>query len=494
MRDAAAIVREAGGLELLERLEHLDAIRANPRRDDDPPLPPDRGTRADFDVVLAGGGLSILYAPLLARAGVRVAIFERGRIGVAHREWNASAAELQALVSCGLLTPGELDGLVVARYRHGICRWHRGGTWPVTRVLDHAVDAGALLALARRRAEEAGVFFAEGHELVGHAAGPDSIALRFCRAGGRAADVTARLLLDCRGASSPHATGDLLCPTVGGVIEGISTGEAPDQIDPGVGEILATTGDLEEGRQQIWEAFPGRPGQTTVYLFHYAPAHEVGAGALIRLYGRFFESLPRYKRGATRLVRPTFGFIPGWSRLAPPPAPPSQRIVLLGDAAARHSPLTFCGFGATLRSLSPGVAAICTALAQGREDRLETVVDDRPIHRGTGALAMMMARPDRKEPGELNDLLDAAFATLHSLGDDAYGALLRDEMAPGDLVRFLLRMAPRRPRVFRDFVSRLGPDAAGRWAAGLGLSLIGWRDQPSRLLRKGGSRRAQPLR
>jgi lycopene cyclase CruA len=55
-----------------------------------------------------------------------------------------------------VFTAAEVDALVLARYREGFCRWHGGGSYPVVNVLDHAVDAGALLSLARSRAEARG--------------------------------------------------------------------------------------------------------------------------------------------------------------------------------------------------------------------------------------------------------------------------------------------------------------------------------------------------
>src|SRR4051812_28298278 len=91
--EARSRVREAGGDELCERLEHLDATRGAPRRAPalgaEPALrSPDRGARPDFDAVIAGGGLSLLLAPLLAARGLRVAVFDRATVGAAHREWN----------------------------------------------------------------------------------------------------------------------------------------------------------------------------------------------------------------------------------------------------------------------------------------------------------------------------------------------------------------------------------------------------------------------
>jgi len=472
--EARQRVREAGGEELLERLVHLDATRGDRRGDRlakaAPALAaPDRGARPDLDVVIAGGGLSLLLAPLLAARGLRVAVLDRARVGGAHREWNAGEAEVQALAASGLFSPEEVASLVVARYAEGFCRWHEGGTYPVRGVLDHAIDAGKLLALARARAEARGVTLLDGHALLAHAEGRDAVALAV-EADGATRTLLCRLLVDARGAASPYATADLVCPTVGGVLTGLAEGDGPREIRPDTGEILVTTEGLSEGRQHLWEAFPGRPGETTVYLFYYARAEDVGPGALLSLYARFFATLGRYKAGEARMVRPTFGYIPGWSRLGPAPRPPGRRVRLVGDAAARHSPLTFCGFGASVR----GLARTAGDLARAVEDPgARCAPCDAPVHAGTGALAALMAQPPRgMGPGDMNALLDAAFGVLHGMGNDDYAALLRDEMGPADFVRFLRETASLRPRVYREVFGSLGVGAVGRWGVGMVRELM----------------------
>ncbi len=243
-------------------------------------------------------------------------------------------------------------------------------------------------------------------------------------------------------------------------------------MDPSVGEILATTEGIDQGRQHVWEAFPGRRGETTVYLFHYAKTDSIASGELLSLYARFFERLPSYKAGAARLVRPTFGLIPGWSRLGAPPTPPVGRVVLVGDAAARHSPLTFCGFGATLRSLVPTSRRIARAVET--HGPLEgCFVNDTPLHTGTGALALLLASPPRGgDPGALNALLDTAFASLSALGEPAFAALLRDEMSLLDFLEFLRGTAKLRPRVYADVVRRLGLLSTTRWGLGLARAAV----------------------
>lgn len=467
---ARARVRDAGGDELLERLDHLDRVRQTgavrePRLS--APRPPTEPSRVDFDVVLAGGGLWLLLAPLLAARGLRVAVLDRSRVGASHREWNASGPELDALVRAGLTSREELDRMVIARYRHGVCRFASGGTYPVVGVLDHAVSAGALLAHARELAVSRGVALLDGHELTAHAAGPAGVSMYVTSGGGRI-EITARVLVDARGAASPYARTDLVCPTVGGVVAGLVEGSAPDEILPDVGEILATTEGIDQGRQHVWEAFPGSPGEVTVYLFRYARVGE--EGSLSELYARFFEMLPRYKRGAARLVRPTFGYIPGWSRLTPAPSSPDARVLLVGDAAARQSPLTFCGFGATLRSLALAADAVARAVDGGLSGS-GCVVDDAPSHALTGALARVMA--SRGFQGNaLNELLDAAFQTLHAMDHDAYARLLRDEIAPREIVTFLRRTAARHPRVWGTAVRALGAVNAGRWSAAVARAML----------------------
>lgn len=465
---ARGIVLEAGGPELAERLDHLDATRAAGAKavTETAPQRPERGESTDVDVIVAGGGLWLLLAPILAERGLRVAVLDRARAGQSHREWNASRSELEALVRAGIVDTATLESLLVARYDYGTCRFAGGGSYPVRDVLDCAVDAGGLLAHARRLAEARGVFVCDGHSVVSQSAGEGGVRARVRRRDG-VFEMTARVMVDARGAASPYATADLVCPTVGGVMTGLAEGDAPDEVDPRVGDILATVDGIEDGRQHVWEGFPGRPGENTVYLFYYARAGE--RVSLLELYARFFDRLSTYKRGDARLSRPTFGLIPGWSRLSPAPRAPHPRVVLVGDAAARHSPLTYCGFGATLRSLEPAAAHV-TALATGAP-MMGPALDDAPVHALTGALAHMMASR-RFEGAALNQLLDAAFATLHEMGDEAYAALLRDEMAPSAFVSFLRRTASRHPSVWGDVLRGLGPRICGAWGLGVARTLL----------------------
>ncbi len=73
-----------------------------------------------------------------------------------------------------------------------------------------------------------------------------------------------------------------------------------------------------------------------------------------------------------------------------------------------------------------------------------------------------MSRPQRR-PETMNALLDAAFASLHESGNDAYAALLQDRATPAQVVAFLRSTAARRPSVYRDAIRELGVGASLRW-------------------------------
>jgi lycopene cyclase CruA len=456
-----------------ETLEHLDALErgfAERGACDIGDGGPDRGAHVDFDVVLAGGGLSLIYAAYLARRGLNVAVFDRRKIGCGHREWNISRAELRPLVDSTLFTQAEVDALVQLEYDHGICRWHGGGTYPVKRVLDCVVDAERLLDGLRARAEAAGATLLDHHALAGYRVGKGGVEVRLSPD----KRLSARVLVDGMGAASPHAAFDLVCPTVGGVLTGL------DDVDARVGEILVTTEDVEDDRQHIWEGFPGAGGRFTTYLFYYTEPAQLPTRPLHALYERFFATRARYKRGAATLVKPTYGFIPAYSRLRPMPAA-RDRVLLVGDAAGRHSPLTFCGFGSMIRSFLP-VADALIARLEPRDDRLDArslakLWREPPGLAVMGGLTLMMVPGRRRsaDPADVNRLLDAAFASLAEMGDEVYGAFVRDQIGFSDFIAFMRATAKRRPSIYDDVFSVLSPSELARWSVKLGgLMLRKW--------------------
>jgi lycopene cyclase CruA len=276
------------------------------------------------------------------------------------------------------------------------------------------------------------------------------------------------MLLDGMGAGSPHAAFDLSCPTVGGVLSGLDAGQDDAlKVDPALGEILVTTEGLEEGRQHIWEGFPSPGGRFTAYLFYYVEPGALPQHPLLSLYERFFATLPRYKRGAARIEKPTYGFIPAYTRLRAMPAAPGDRVLLVGDAAGRHSPLTFCGFGAMIRSFLPVADGVRARLGDGRLDAasLARLWREPPGLQVMGGLTLMMVpgRRDARDAGSVNRLLDAAFASLHDMGNDTYASFVRDEIGFRDFIRFMRATARRHPTVYDEVFATLSRGEIATW-------------------------------
>jgi lycopene cyclase CruA len=426
---------------------------------------PDRSARPDFDVILAGGGLSLVYGAWLARAGLRVAIFDRRKIGCGHREWNISRAELQPLADAGLFV--QPDELIDLEYREGIVRWHGGGTYAVKGVLDCVVNAERLLDRLRAQAEAAGATLLDFHALASYAVGDGGVLVQLHHNGTKVA-LTGRVLLDGLGAASPHAAFDLCCPTVGGVLSGLATGSAADEVDPTLGEILVTTEHVEDGRQHIWEGFPGAGGRFTAYLFYYVEPARLPEHPLLELYERFLHTRARYKRGEAAMEKPTYGFIPAYTRLRPMPASPRDRVLLVGDAAGRHSPLTFCGFGSMIRSFLPVARALAERLSTDRLDRrsLAAAWSEPPGLQVMGGLTLMMVpgRGTARAPDDINQLLDAAFASLAEMGNEVYASFVRDQIGFRDFITFMRKTAARRPTIYDEVFGVLSRGEIAKWS------------------------------
>lgn len=470
-----------GGESALAHLAQLDTDYLKPRSLS--PLSSQKGKQVGaVDVVLAGGGLSLIYAAFLSLHGLRVAVFDHREIGVGHREWNISRRELEPLWRSGLFTADAVERLILMQYRTGICRFAGGPDYAVSGVLDCVVDAESLLSALRERCVREGVTLLPKRSLVGYSVDEDGVTVSVGSVDDPSVQqcLRARLLIDGLGALSPHARFDLCCPTVGGVFDGLELGDLPQQMNPAVGEILVTTEGVEDGRQHIWEGFPtvsplGDAETThrmTIYLFYYLRSehlHWHGPQPLLRLYERFFSTLPRYKQGPLSLVRPTYGYIPAYTRLHEMPSAPCDRVLLVGDAAGRHSPLTFCGFGSMVRSFLPIAEGVLRLLARNRLDArsLAALWHEPSALKVMGGLTLMMSPPltadGSDEPATINELLNAAFSTLHAQGEDTYRRFLQDDVDGPTFVRFMLGAADKHPDVYLKVFRYLSITEASTW-------------------------------
>lgn len=499
-----------GALDHLDRVARLDQVwdgirQGRPSRADDaiyaqvPGL--NRPASEDFDLIYAGGGLGLIHAAVMARHGRRVLLFDRGEVGCAHREWNISREELRALVEVGFCSWDNLRDIVMAEYDTGVVRFYAPDRRSVTElwmddVLNVALDAGALLRLARRTLEAAGGVVLDRRtfrRVEVSQSGPVTVRVELARDDGAIKRYRARLLLDGMGSGSPLAlrrfagqpfTG--VCPTVGTVAAGFVPGQADDEHNPRVGDILISIADAQRGQQYMWEGFPGRGDNLTVYLFYYDTLQGSGARgqgpgntnpnpkpqapspifqgsrlspSLMQLFEDYFALLPTYKRPGPdfRHIKPVYGYIPARHSVRRQEAPLLRGVLPVGNSAAQQSPLTFCGFGSHVRNLARTTTLLQSAL---RHDLLEPAhlhpISAYQVNVSLNWIFSRFMQPWRG-PADVNRLQNVFLRVLNDLGVDLARRFFRDRMRWGDYRRMILGHVLALPADRPDRLARARP-------------------------------------
>jgi lycopene cyclase CruA len=489
-----------GACEHLDRIAHLDAVWAGIRAGTPPPANESIYTLThaplpapQYDLIYAGGGLGLLHAAVMAQRGHRVLLFDRGEVGCAHREWNISRAELDALVATGFCTWDELQPVIMAEYENGVVRFHAPAStarelW-MPEVLNVALDATALLSLARRKLAAAGGTVLDHRSFRGvevSANGPLAVQVQLARPDGTAEHYSARLLLDGMGSASPLALRRFggqpfagVCPTVGTVASGFVRGAAPDEHNPRVGDILLSVADAQRGQQYMWEGFPGRADDLTVYLFYYDTLHTRKSSpshpptpisyppSLMQLFEDYFALLPSYKRPGHDFAhhKPVYGYIPARHSVRRQEAPLLRGVLPIGDSAAQQSPLTFCGFGSHVRNLARTTGLLEFALHHD----LLAPAQLHPIsaYQVNVSLNWVFSRfmQPWAAPDDVNQLQNIFLGVLNELGGALAQRFFRDRMIWGDYHKMILGMFRHHPRIVFIAWRVLGPAGVRQWIA-----------------------------
>ncbi len=455
----------------------------------------------EFDLIYAGGGLGLLHAVVMARRyGKRVLLFDRSEVGCAHREWNISRKELEAYVKLGVISWDELDSVIMREYRDGLVRFYEGPYDPyqpdrrpadlwLPEVLNVALDANALLRLMRRKLEEAGgVILSHRYfrRVKVQRSGPPLVEVELEReglAGAMPAErFRGRLLMDGMGSTSPlallrHAGQPFagVCPTVGTVAAGFAVGDGPQEYQPDLGDILISVADAQAGEQMMWEGFPGRDDEMTVYLFYYATItgqepvtgpDEPPVYSLLELFEIYFKLLHTYKQPGPHFqhVKPVYGYIPARHSLNRSEAPLLRGVLPVGDSAAQQSPLTFCGFGSHVRNLDRTTGLLDYALRHN----LLSPGDLRHINAYQVNVSLnwvfsrFMHPWDR--PHDVNRLQNVFLSALNELGVDHATRFFRDRMRWRDYHPMIFGVLRRFPYILPLAFRVLGPQGVARWA------------------------------
>lgn len=459
----------------------------------------------DYDLIYAGGGLGLIHAAVMAQCyGWRVLLFDRGEVGCAHREWNISRIELQSLVDMGVVTWEELAPVIMREYRAGLVSFHTG---PFSKlhhsdlwfqdVLNIALDAGAMLRLMRRKFEAAGGTVLDHHAFhcVRVAEGKPlrvEVVLSSLHTR-REAVYTGRLLVDGMGSTSPlamlrHAGKPFagVCPTVGTVASGFEPGTARNQLDSTVGDILISVADTQDGKQMIWEGFPGRGDELTVYVFYYAALRAAGrrtadtrpmmdsrppvddeqpAYSLLALFEQYFALLPSYKQPGPEFqhIKPVYGYIPGRHSLDPHESPLLRGVLPVGDSAAQQSPLTYCGFGSHVRNLHRTTSLLDFALRQGllEPQHLRHI----SAFQANVSLNWVFSRFMQPwgNPHQVNELQNAFLAALNERGNELATRFFRDRTRWHDYNQIVWYTMMRYKDVFLIAWPVLGVSGVWQW-------------------------------
>jgi len=433
----------------------------------------------EWDVIVVGGALGSLYGAALAGLGYRVALMERLPFARMNREWNISWMELQTLVDMGLFSDAEVDSLILREYRDGFNKFfdaHAPVKAPVLHtptVLNLLIHAEKLLQMCGEKIRHAGGQILDDCDFVRADIGRKGVLVYGqLRTNEEAVSLRGRLLVDAMGTASPIAQQlnqgrafDSVCPTVGAVT---TSGFEEGVWDSTYGDILASHGDSSRGRQLIWELFPGPKSELTFYLFHYHQVHPDNPGSLLALYEDFFRILPEYRRCDLDQVvwkKATFGYIPG--RFRSDPLPLVNRVLLIGDAAAMQSPLSFTGFGSLVRNL-PRLADL-THTALRYELLSGSDLAQIRAYQGNAAITwlfsrgMMIPTGEILPPGQVNAMLNSFFKILGQESPEVADAFIKDRAGWWDFNRMALRAAWKNPRILLWIWQAVGWQGFRQW-------------------------------
>lgn len=415
----------------------------------------------DWDVVICGGTLGILLGSALVERGWRVAIVERGRLRGRDQEWNTSRQELACLVELGLLSPTDLGAVIVSEYPATQVRFLGGGHCRIPDVLNIGVDPVGLLAQLLERFRAWGGVLLEETDFRQATIHPQGVEVTV-QGENR---LRARLLIDGMGQFSPivqqlrrRGRPDGVCLVVGSCATGYRDDREAD--------LMATITGVAEDCQYFWEAFPARDGRTT-YLFTYVDA-DPRRGSLIGLFEDYLRLLPDYQGTPLEELhfkRALYSFFPAYRDS--PLRSDLARLLLIGDASAQQSPLSFGGFGSMLRHLPRLLSGVDRALAANRLDRaaLQSLQPYQPNIAVSWLFqrAMRPAVGQNLPPEQINRLLGVVFEEMAKLGPEVLKPFLQDAVRWDGLTRTMLAAFGRDPLLIAGVVRQVGLPTLVEW-------------------------------
>ena len=299
-----------------------------------------------LDVIIAGGTLGIFLATALQRAGLKVAVVERGPLKGRSQEWNISRKELEELVAAGALDAADAESCISIEFNPVRAGFHGYSDVWTRDVLNLGVSPERLVESSRRAFEALGGLVMENCPLSNVWVHPNGVQVR-----GQDKAIAGKLLLDCMGHQSPivrqirHGQKpDGMCLVVGSCARGFpeeknTTGDVIVTAAPSEPTIPAAAIGTDKASaslhnlQLFWEAFPAGSGPTdrTTYAFTYLDASE-DRPTLEALLEHYWKTMPEYQGvdlEDLEVQRVLFGAFPTYRDS--PLAPVFDRVLAVGD-------------------------------------------------------------------------------------------------------------------------------------------------------------------
>lgn len=437
-----------------------------------------------YDIIYVGGALGIIHATVMAQRGYRVLLVERLTFGRMNREWNISRTEFQSLIDLGVFTPEEFAQIIARETKDGFHKFFDANNPPIAKapvlhtpeVLNITIDAEPLLQRCGEKFRAAGGDVWDETEFKTVTIYADRAILEATHlTTGTQRQAHGRLVVDAMGTASPIAWQltqgrpfDSVCPTVGAVI---ADGFEPEVWDSHYGDVLHSHGDISRGRQLIWELFPGRGREVTIYLFHYHQPTPENPGSLLEMYEDFFTILPEYRRcNLDQLAwkKATFGYIPGYFSVSGGDRPVAlDRLVAIGDAASLQSPLIFTGFGSLVRNLPRLTGLLDLALRHdlldGRSLNYVRAYQNNVAVTWLFSKGMMVPMGKTLPPTRINAMLNTFFDILASESPRDVDAFMKDRSTWGMFNRMALKAARKNPALLLWIWELAGARDLWRW-------------------------------
>jgi lycopene cyclase CruP len=394
----------------------------------------------DWDVVISGGTLGILIGAALQQLGWKVALIEKGILRGREQEWNISRKELEVFVELELLSEAELQKAIATDYNPARVSFLGGKEIWVRDVLNIGVDPIFLLETLKNKFLKAGGQLLENTPFNSATVHPDGVLVKAGEA-----DLKTRLLIDAMGHFSPivqqarkGTKPEGICIVVGSCAKGYPQNDT--------GDLIYTFTPIIDRCQYFWEAFPARDGRTT-YMFSYLDARPERL-SLEFFMNEYLRLLPEYQNielEQLKFERFLFGFFPAYRQS--PLHLTWERILPVGDSSGSQSPVSFGGFGATIRHLKRLTFGIDQAL-QANTLKSKDLAFLQPYQPNISVTWLfqktMSVDLDRQvNPNQINELMNGVFAVMDNLGDDVLKPFLQDVIQFPPLAKTLLLVNPK---------------------------------------------------